>query len=42
MWHAWRRGEVFKGFYLGGPKTRDHWKDLGVGGRITLIWTLMR
>jgi hypothetical protein len=37
MWHAWMRGEMFTGFWLGGPKARDHWKDLGVGGRITLI-----
>jgi hypothetical protein len=29
-------GEVFTGFWLGGPKVRDHWGDLGVGGRITL------
>jgi hypothetical protein len=42
MWHAWRRGEVFTGFLLGGPKARDHWEDLGVGGRITLRWTLGR
>jgi hypothetical protein len=42
MWHAWGRGEVFKGFWLGGPKARDHWEDLGVGGRITLRWTLVR
>jgi hypothetical protein len=35
MWHAWGRGEVFTGFWLGGPKARDHWEDLGVGGRIT-------
>jgi hypothetical protein len=27
---------VFTGFWLGGPKARDHWEDLGVGGRITL------
>jgi hypothetical protein len=27
---------VFTGFWLEGPKVRDHWKDLGVGGRITL------
>jgi hypothetical protein len=32
MWHAWKRGEVFTGFWLGGPKARDHWEDLGVGG----------
>jgi hypothetical protein len=36
------RGEVFTGFLLGGPKVRDHWEDLGVGGRITLRWTLGR
>jgi hypothetical protein len=21
---------------MGGPKVRDHWEDLGIGGRITL------
>jgi hypothetical protein len=26
------RGEVFTGFWLGGPKARDHWIDLGVAG----------
>jgi hypothetical protein len=36
------RGEVFTGFWLGGPKVRDHWEDLSVGGRITLRWTLGR
>jgi hypothetical protein len=35
-------GEVFAGFWLGGPKVRDHWEDQGVGGRITLSWTLGR
>jgi hypothetical protein len=25
---------------VGGPKARDHWKDVGVGRRITLRWTL--
>jgi hypothetical protein len=24
------------------PKGRDHWEDLGVGGKITLRWTLGR
>jgi hypothetical protein len=33
------RGEVFTGFLFGGPKGRDHWKDLRVGGRIILSWT---
>jgi hypothetical protein len=36
------RGEVFTGLWLGGPKGRDHWQDLGVGGKITLRWTLGR
>jgi hypothetical protein len=36
------RGEVFTGFRLGSPKARDHWEDLGVGGIITLRWTLGR
>jgi hypothetical protein len=30
------KGEVFTGFWLGDPKGRDHWEDLGVGGRIIL------
>jgi hypothetical protein len=40
MWHVWGRGEVFAGLWLGGPKVRDHWEDLGIGGRITLRWTI--
>jgi hypothetical protein len=34
MWHAWKRGEVFTGFWLGGPKVkrslgrpRRRWED---------------
>jgi len=27
---------------LGAPKGRDHWEDQGVGGRVTLRWTLGR
>jgi hypothetical protein len=34
--------EGFMGFWLGGPKLRDYWEDLGVGGRITLSWTIWR
>jgi hypothetical protein len=33
-------GEVFIGFWFGGPKVRDHWEDLGVDGRIALRWAL--
>jgi hypothetical protein len=40
MWHARGRGDMFTGFWFGGSKARDHWEDLGVGGRITLRWTL--
>jgi hypothetical protein len=35
-------GQVFTEFWLGGPKARDHWEDLGVCGRITLTRTLER
>jgi hypothetical protein len=40
--HVARIGEG-RGVYrvlVGGPKSRDYWEDLGVGGRITLRWTL--
>jgi hypothetical protein len=33
-------GKLFTGFWLGGPKARDHWEDLGVDGRVTLRWSL--
>jgi hypothetical protein len=36
------REEVFTGLQLEGPKGRGYWKDLGIGGRITLTWTLGR
>jgi hypothetical protein len=32
MWHAWGRGEVLTGFWLGTSKGRDHKEDIGVGG----------
>jgi hypothetical protein len=34
--HVAPMGEVFTGFWLGDPKVRDHWEDLGLGRRITL------
>jgi hypothetical protein len=37
-----RRGKVFTGFWLGSPKTKGHWEDLSVGGRIILKCTLGR
>jgi hypothetical protein len=42
MWNAWGRGEVFTGFWLGGPKGEDHCEDQGIGVRIILRWTLGR
>jgi hypothetical protein len=40
MWNRWGDGRgVFK-VLVGWPEVRDHWEDLGVGGRITLRWTL--
>jgi hypothetical protein len=38
----WAGHVAHRGFWLGGPKGRDHWEDLGVGARITLRWTLGR
>jgi hypothetical protein len=31
----WEGSGVYR-FWLGSPKVRDHWEDLGLGGRITL------
>jgi hypothetical protein len=36
------RGAVFTEFWLGGPMVRYHWEDLGVGGKITIRWSLGR
>jgi hypothetical protein len=32
------RREMCKGFWWGKLRERDHWGDLGVGGRIILGW----
>jgi hypothetical protein len=43
MWHAGGWGEVFNRVLVGRPEGGgDYWEDLGVGGRITLRWTLGR
>jgi hypothetical protein len=42
--HAARIGEG-RGVYrvlIGRPEGKNHWEDLGVGGKITLRWTLGR
>jgi hypothetical protein len=39
-WNAWKRGEMFTEFWMGGAKGRDHWEDLGIGGRISLRWEM--
>jgi hypothetical protein len=37
------KGEMSRRFWLGGPKGRDHWKELGLYERKILIrWTLGR
>jgi hypothetical protein len=36
------RREVFYRLLVGRPEGRDHWEDVGVGGRITLRWPLGR
>jgi hypothetical protein len=40
MRHAWVKGEVFRGLWLGGPNVTDHWEDVGVGEMRTLRWTI--
>jgi hypothetical protein len=32
----WMRWQAWGGVLVGSPKVRDHWEDLGVGGKITL------
>jgi hypothetical protein len=36
------RERMFTVFWFGGPKVRDHWEDVSIGGRIALRWTLRR
>jgi hypothetical protein len=37
-----REGRGVYRVLVGRPELRDNWEDLGVGGRITLRWTLGR
>jgi hypothetical protein len=36
------KGEIYTGLCFRGQKGRDHWEDLGIGGRITLRRTSRR
>jgi hypothetical protein len=38
MWHVWGRGEVRTGFWRRKLRERDHFKDMGIDGRIILKW----
>jgi hypothetical protein len=37
-----REGRGVYRVLVGRPESRNHWEDLGIGGRITLRWTLGR
>jgi hypothetical protein len=36
MWHVWKTGEDYKGFWWGDTRERDNLEDLDVDGRIIL------
>ena len=36
MWHLWWTEEVSAGFCLGNLRERDHFKDLGMDGKVML------
>jgi hypothetical protein len=42
MVHVWGRIEVYKGFWLGNLRERDHLEDPGVDGRIILRLTFSK
>jgi hypothetical protein len=35
-------GEVRTGFWWGGPREGEYWKDVGMYGRIILKWIFMK
>jgi hypothetical protein len=39
---AWERREKCTRFWWESPKERDHWEDLGVGGKMGSEWILGR
>jgi len=36
MQHVWGRGEVYRGFWYGNLRERDHLEETGVDGKIIL------
>jgi len=34
----WERAEICTGFWLGNLRERDHLEDLGIDGRIIILW----
>jgi hypothetical protein len=36
MWFAWGKRKIFRKFWFGCPKIREHWDDLDVGGKMAL------
>lgn len=39
---AWKRREIHRGFWFESVKERDHFKDVGIDGRIILKLSLNR
>jgi hypothetical protein len=42
MWHVWRSGEVYTGFWWGNLSERDHLGDPGIDGRLKLSWVFRK
>ena len=42
MYHIWRRGEAYTGFWWGNLRERYHLGNPGVDGRIILRWIIRK
>jgi hypothetical protein len=38
VYHAWKKGEVYTGFWWGNVRERDHLEDPAIYGRIIFRW----
>jgi hypothetical protein len=38
MWHVWRRGEAYRGFWWENLRESDYLEEPGIGWRIILRW----